>query len=451
MKKLKGYYDRPLSAIDWSLFAFFGILCYFSFNQGLDLVHTGISSFAYLRGHFLDFYEYNKVIVGGNNYLPSTYIIYAIWNLPIHLLGLLNETNSKDSLLALYWFKLLPTLVYMASGYLVYRISLIFGLKHGIAKIAGFAFLTMPIGFFSQFIFGQYDIFTVFFMLLGLLFYYKKNILLFTVFMGIAVTFKYFPVLIFIPLLMLVEKDVFKIIKYSLILMLPLLLEVLIYLPSDAFRYGVFEFEANSYMFYATINLSSISLRIVIVLWILLAAYAYFTELKDDFSVIKWSIFFANIVTFLSFGLSMWHPQWLLFAVPFWVLGTMLSKKFDIFMVIEFMIMVFFILFTVNFFTNNVDQNMLNYGIFRDLIDGDINLKLTMANFFVFSKPDIIYSVFSSLLLVYVLFKHPKYQIEKAEDFELGTQGLLFMRMRFILGIGFFILPAFIILLLNLK
>lgn len=451
MKKLKDYLDRPLTALDWSLFAFFGILCFFTFDQGWDLVHTGISSFAYLRGHIFDFYEYNKVIVGGNNYLPSTYIIYAVWNLPIHLLGLVNETSFKISLPALYWFKLLPTLVYMASGYLVYRISLIFGLKNLAAKCAGFAFLTMPIGFFSQFIFGQYDIFTVFFMLLGLFFYYKKNNLLFTVFMGIAVTFKYFPVLIFIPLLMLVEKDVFKIIKYTILLMLPLVLEVVMYLPSEAFRYGIFEFGATSYMFYAAINLSLFSLRIVIVLWILLAAFAYFTELKDDFSIIKWSVFFANIVTFLSFGLSMWHPQWLLFAVPFWILGTILSKKFDVFMIIEFMMMVFFILFTVNFFPNNVDQNMLNYGIFRSLIVGDINLNWTMASLYVFSQPDIIYTVFSSLLLVYVLFKHPKYQIEKPEDFELSTQSLHFMRIRFVLGVSFFIIPAFIILILNLR
>jgi hypothetical protein len=147
----------------------------------------------------------------------------------------------------------------------------------------------------------------------------------------------------------------------------------------------------------------------------------------------------------------MWHPQWLLFAVPFWILGTILSKKFDIFMIIEFMLMVFFVLFTVNFFPKNVDQNMLNYGIFRSLINGDINTKLTLANFYVFTQPDIIYTVYSSLLLVYVLFKHPKYQIEKAEDFELSTQALQFMRIRFILGIGFFIIPAFIILYLNIR
>jgi hypothetical protein len=450
MKKLRTYLEKPLTAVDLILFAFFGILCFLSFEQGGDLSHTGISSFAYLKGHFLDFYDYNKAIVIENNYLPSTYILYAIWNLPIHLFGLINETTLKVPLLALYWFKLLPTLAYFASAFLVYKISILIGLKTLISKCAAYAFLTMPIGFFSQFVFGQYDIFTVFFMLIGLYYYYKKNNLMFAVFMSLAMTFKYFPFLIFMPLLMLVEKNVFKIIRYSIILMLPLILEVLIYLPSQAFRTGIFGFGATNYMFYASIGLTIVSIRIVVMLWILLSTYAYFKELSDDFEIIKWSLFLSNLVTFLIFGLSFWHPQWLLFAVPFWVLGTTLSKKFDIFMIIEFLIMVFFVIFTVNIWPVNVDQNMLTFGIFKSFIVGDINAGLTMAKLYIFNNLDILYTVFSSLLLVYVLFKHPKYQIEKVEDAEITGMGWNFLRIRFVLGISFFIIPAFYILIKNI-
>jgi hypothetical protein len=45
------------------------IVCFVAFKQS-DLTHTYTSSYAYLHGHVWDFYEYNKTIVTGNDYLP---------------------------------------------------------------------------------------------------------------------------------------------------------------------------------------------------------------------------------------------------------------------------------------------------------------------------------------------------------------------------------------------
>jgi len=448
--KFKSLTEKPLAVFDWVVFAFFALLCFFSFEQGGDILHTGGSSFAYLNGHILDFYEYNTHFVGANNYMPSSYILFAIWNIPIKLLGIITvPTVYNTPLVVEMWYKLLPTLFYMASSYVMYLIAVTVGMGNKKAKLCAYAFLTMPIGFFSQFIFGQYDSFTVFFMLLGLLFFFRKDWIKFSIFFGISLTFKYFPLMVFIPLLLLCEKRILHIIKYCLIVILPLALEILVYYPSSAFRSGVFGFGASGYIFSVAFTTQYFSISVFIVLWIVLAAAAYFQDALTDAAVLKWSLFYGNIVTFLLFGLSMWHPQWLLFAVPFWILGSFISKKFDIFMILETLMMLFFILFTVNFWINHVDQQMFSWGIFRGLLDGRINSFMTIREIYRIHDINLLYSILSGLLLVNAIFKHPKFCSEIVS--EPVDQHWGWTRFRFLGGISIFLVPAFICFFIALK
>lgn len=427
---------KPLSIIDWIIFAFLALLCYFSFQQA-DLLTTAPAGMAYLNGHILDFYDFT----GGSNYMPSTYILFAIWDIPIKLLNITVSPILFPGLKIIMWYKLLPTIFYMASGYLVYKIAQTIGMGDHKAKLCGYAFLTMPIGFFSQFIFGQYDTFTVFFMLLGLLFFYKKKWVGFAIFFGISLTFKYFPLLIFIPLLLLVEKRILQILKYVIIALIPLVVEIIPYLSSPLFKAGVGGFGAVGYIFQVSFTTSCFTISVVAVAWLLLAGYAYFHQVTENDEIIKWSIYYSNLVTFLIFGLSMWHPQWLVLAVPFWVLGAFLTKKFDIFIVLELVLMLFFVLFTVNNWPNHVDQQLFNLGVFRSLLTGH-PFYHTIRGIYPLRDISLIYSAFSGVLLVYTVFKHPKYMTEKISEPVDHFWG--WVRLRVVAGISFFIVPAFV-------
>jgi len=440
---LKSLVEKPITIFDWIAFAVIAIFCFFSLQQ-CDILQTGGSSFGFLNGHFLDFYDYNLKNIGYDNYLPSSYILFAIWNIPVKILGFMSKPVASAPYYVLMWYKLLPTFFFLASGYLVYKIGCVAGMGNKKAKLCGYAFLTMPIGFFSQFIFGQYDSFTIFFVLLGILFYYQKRWLLFTLFFGISMTFKYFPLLLFIPLLLLVEKRILHIIKYAALFIVPLAAEIALFLPSPAFRTGVFGFYATNNLFQMTLNTPYFSLQIVVVLWIVVSAMAFFKDVSEKDDIVKWSLFYANLVTFLIFGLSMWNPQWLLFAVPFWTLGAFLQKRMDVFMVIEILLMLFFTLFTVNFWINHVDQDLFSLGIFRHLIAGKINNFQTMRGIFRYHDLNTIYSCFSGLLLVNAIFKHPSFtskEIDAPVDHYWS-----WVRVRFLAGVSIFLLPACICL-----
>ena len=442
--------EKPLHIWDYIIFFVLAGFCFLTFQQG-DLIHTGSSSIAYLNGHFLDFYDYNVEYMGGNAYMPSSYLLFAIWNIPLKLFGMLPVPSIDIPYVALMWYKALPSLFYVLSAFLVYKVAVEFGFGTKKAKICAFIFLGTPIGFFGQFIFGQYDIFTVFFMLLGIYYYFKdfrqpklKNTLLFILFFGISFTFKYFSLLLFIPLLLLREKNIWKIIRNLILVAVPYAIEVLLYFPSAAFRDGVFGFSATGYIFNASINTGFQNISLVVVFWLAICAWAYFKDLDSKEDHVRWFLYFSNLTMFLCFGLSMWHPQWLLMAVPFWVMGACINKKFHIFMVVDILLMLIFIMFTVNYWVNYLDQQLFNLGIFRHVLPDNLGHKLMMRDVFIVKNHDLLMSAFSGILLAIALFKHPKFtQTDFKESLD---KHMALIRTRMILGVGIFVVPAFICL-----
>ncbi len=445
MKKL----DK-LTKFDWVIFLFLIFFSYFTLQQW-DLLHTAGSSAAYLNGHFFDFYEYNQQYVKVNNYFPSSYILFAIWNIPLKLFGMFNVPTLNPTIPMIMWYKLLPTLFYFGCGILFKKICLLLGMGKEKAQIGTFVFLTTPIAFFSQFIFGQTDSFTLFFVLLGIVFWLRnkpKDLYYFALCFGIACTFKYFPVFLFAPVLLLKQKKYVEIIKSVLLFFSPLVIETIPYLHSEAFQSGVFGFEANGYLSNTTFATTMWPLSILILCWIVVCAVAFFVSpsVKDQYEtdVNKWFIFLTTIVCYLLFGLQTWHPQWLLFMTPFLVLGMLAHKNGNIFAVIDIMLMLMFTIITVNNWPNHVDQQLFGYGILRRLLVDRYNVNLTMRQLFIFKDTKILFSFFSGLLLVSSIFKHPIFLRNDVKTIQ--DNFLHHIRARMLIGINIFIIPALICL-----
>jgi len=105
------------------------VFCYFCFNQS-DLLHVAGSSFTYLNGHFKDFYEVNNSLMGkaSTTYLPSSYMLFAIWNLPVKLLGIVNQATMHVGGV-IFWYKLFTTLFFFGAACWMYKIGRLIGLN----------------------------------------------------------------------------------------------------------------------------------------------------------------------------------------------------------------------------------------------------------------------------------------------------------------------------------
>lgn len=430
---------------DYILFAICAIICYLVFQQG-DISHTGGCSFSYLQGHILDFYEWTAS--EGEmyaSYMPSTYILFAIWNIPLKLLGIVDGPQLEVHYGVLMYYKLLPTLFYLGSAILMYKIAREIGMEQGKSKLCMYAFLTAPIGFYSQFLFGQYDSFTVFFVLLGIYYYLKDNRVLFVLFFALSLPFKYFSLLIFVPMLLLKEKVIWKIGRDIVLVAIPYALELLIYYPSEIFRDYVLGFTPTDYVYSASFPIGTTNLSLVICTFCLICAWAYFKHVSGKLLEAQWVCFLSSLSCAVIFGLSQWHPQWLLFAVPFWVLGAFLHRNTKAFWTIDVLMMLFFCIFLCGVYYNNADQSMMGLGLFgRDMFGKDImpylNTEMQMRHIYPMKNMNLAGTIFTALMLVSVIFKYPP--IAQANLIQEIPHAMRALWARFLVGMSIFVVPA---------
>lgn len=449
-KKIDKLPSRGVGKFEWVLFALLAIFSYIFFCHQ-DILITAGHSIEYLNGHITDFYSACKEVDGiyASNYLPTTFIIFAIWNIPIKLLGLAPEFLGDWTLTQTMWNKLLPTIVFFISGWLIYKLCTErFNFEKRKAVLTVFLTFTSPMAFFSQFFFCQYDIFTVLFMLLGMYYYFKKepstkDYVLFSLFFGIATTFKYFALVIFVVLLLLRIKDVFKALLLMAIDIMPFAVETLFYLITDrkAFIKSVFNFGALDYAGGFTIDLGQVTINLMYVFLLCIIAFAYLTKPKDYDELVGYSMFYSCGVCFAFFGMMLWHPQWVMFMVPFWVISTVINKNHNILLWIDALLGIVMIMYIVNQFQVTVDQGLLRYGVFYNLLRYKQVATFRMCDFFIFKDANTLFSILSGIFLIGFITKHPRFNFKKIS--ENITDGRFIINVRFLAFCCAFIVAAF--------
>ena len=442
--------DGNIKKLDWIIFALLAALCFLLMQQG-DILHTGGSSFALLRGHILDFYDYNAEYFGTNNYMITTYVLFAIWNIPLALMGLVDPPSMSVPYGVLMWYKALPTLFFLLSAIILFRIGVLLHYSIEKSKWISYLFLTTPVAFFSQFIFGQYDVFTAFFMVLALYFYFKKSkysMFMFSLFFGIAGTFKYFSFLFFIPILLFRVKKIQKILIHLLIGVGPIVLVVLPFLPSEKFISGVFGFGATGYIFDTSIKtFFGTEIYLIPVIWVALCVWSYLKDMKSGAEEeSQYTIYIGSVVVLIAFGFSFWHPQWLMLAAPFMALSVIVIIRTNIVCLLDILLMIAFSAYVVNWWPNHVDQQLFTLGALGNIVSPRLDTSLKMSDIYVIKDVNLLFTCFTALLLASTIIKHPKFSIDNENLRESNRSKVNWFRGRFLAGVSIFIIPMFICL-----
>lgn len=448
ISRIGAFYKKSdrFSMFDWVLFLLLAGFCFVSYVH-VDLVHTGNRSWILYEGigSFYDnVMEWSKDY--GANYMPSTFWMFALWNLPLKLLGVKTPDSLGDFRIRLtLWYKLLPLLLFVGSVWMIYLVGKEIGLGRHKAKIAMFAYMTMPVCFFSQFIFAQCDIFTVFFMLWGMYYYYRNqehDMWRFALLFGLAVTFKYFALVIFFVLLLVREKKVRRILAYSAAMALPFGMEYLLYRGSVGFQRGVFGFRALSFVSSTDLVTELGTVSYTKVGCILLVLWAYLVKAKSRREETAWTLYLCCGVWFAIFGFSVWHPQWLMIMAPFWVLSAFISVHQEKFLWIDAGLAVILHFLCSSAYQGSVDANLLAHLVWKKVFHTD-TLWYYISDVWPKIDRNTTYSAFVAVLLVLFLFKHPRYA---CEDFarEDVTDHMHLIRLRLVLVVGMFSVPAFL-------
>ncbi|MBO6158392.1 MAG: DUF2029 domain-containing protein [Firmicutes bacterium] len=401
--------------IPWPVVLITGLVMlflYISCSSG-DLWITGNSAWKLWDSHFYDFYETvtDWQGIAMCNYLPTTYILFGIWILPLKLLGFaVPETVGTVYLGYVWWYKALPVALFGASIPLVYRICQMAGFGKTKASWAAFAYATAPVAIFSQFIFSQYDIFTVFLVLLALYFWMQDKEVPFIACIAVATTIKYYAAIFGLVFLLLKEKRVLWVLIKAFGIISLFALYMLIFYRSETFKECVFGFFVLDYVNAGdfTTGLGSISFTQIMVA--VLAAWAYFTKPEDQQGYFKWAIYLSCGVCFAFFGLSSFHPQWLLMGVPFWTMAMFMHRQGKVFPWLDLLFAVCYYLFTFIHWRTIADNVFIYHGIWQYVLNGRA-LLIHNADIIPFHDSNLLYTLMVALIVIYFIFNHPKYSL----------------------------------------
>ncbi|MDR2447189.1 MAG: hypothetical protein LBD58_07865 [Treponema sp.] len=314
--------EKP-GLVDWLLF---GVIALFAFSSFLYGDIRGVNRRwvelvdALLKGRFFDFHQY--VIEKSTLELPSydmlIYIIFALWNSPLYIIKTVFNVDIFTSYPCLFYFKSMLAAFSAGAGWMLYKICLAMNIKKDAAKWAVFLFFTSAYFFVPVLVIVQYDIICLFFILAGFYFYLKNNGKLFLLFFAIATPLKFFPILVFIPLVLLKEKKILRIVINCGLALSPLA-ALRILFPG----HSSIPVEDSTFLRLTTsaLKLFSVgpSLPVFLIIYALVCAYCYFkTPAPEDKNKIS-----SYVCLFIYLTLSMsiaFHPYWILLASPFAVL-----------------------------------------------------------------------------------------------------------------------------------
>lgn len=362
--------SASISRLEYGVYALSLILCFLLFKH-TDLSHTNNSSFAYLQGHFWDFYDYNRPLFMGNNYLPFLYWIFAVWNIPLKLLGQLSAITSDTWMLSTViqtiWSKLLLAIFFFSSIAQIKKISeQLYKLNDWTpSNLMAFTpyllFATSPIAIYSVFIFSGYDIFGLFFSLVGLRFYFAKDFNKFVFWFSVAISFKFFAAIIYLPLVLIIEKRLSRLVLYGLAGLAFTIFQLALYWHSEAFHLGIFgmiEAKAGGHtmggrFFYANI------------IYFALCIFLYASKFNFQVNSYRWcqTALLSCVLSYaLFFSWVMWHPQWLFLTAPFVCLSYLFIRNKNLLLIVEILGYLGFLIFTINNWIGNADNVMLYSG-----------------------------------------------------------------------------------------
>ncbi len=281
------------------------------------------------------------------NYLPATYFFGGIFHQTLNLfLGNSfqawlndwgpNKFTPANLPLYIFYLKIPYLLLDLALGWLIYRF-------YQSKQLLSF-WLFNPISLYVIYFQGNFDIMPVFLTFLSFLLAKNNRPVLSYLILGLAISLKIYPIL-FLPYLVLQNhpKKILDIIPVFISGAFPLL-TVLPFLSDPSFLQS-FSGSGLTQQIFQT-RLFSVP---VFPLVYLLSFYFYYR--KNDTSTMPNSLFIINLVFFAT---TTFHPQWLLWFLPFYLPLFFKPKLFSFFTWTSVLLCLVYVLL--------INDNFLNFG-----------------------------------------------------------------------------------------
>lgn len=372
--RTKLFYSGP-SKWDVLLFGLLAAFCWLAFAHP-DIQETARHGYILIRstldGNFFQFFEdtlnrtYGYGYVNAAHYNILMYILYALWELPLYLIERIGGFAFSDVALSM-WCKAIGAGFYLGCGILCGRLAQQVSCSEEASAWAPLLFWLNPISFFSTIVMGQYDSIALFFLLWALTAYFEKKYLRFSIIVGVGMVFKFFPLFVFVPLILLVEKRFLHIVKY-------LIVSMWLYIPTTLLFAGrtgdaaFFNQLMTDRLFATTFAGGAMDYSAFGLAMVLICAAAFFIRPADTAQWHRWSLYLGLAAFTALFTFVLWHPQWLILLVPFVLLTTLQQSRPTGFVYIELALYIGFFVMMAMLYPRALEGNLFDMGVFQPLV-----------------------------------------------------------------------------------
>lgn len=228
-----------------------------------------------------DFGDYKYQAPQLFRYLFSLKLIYLVFDLAVGLILLKLVTKNKQKFALAFWF-------------------------------------FNPINLYAIYAIGQFDIIPTFLTLLSFYFWERKKAILSGLTLGLGIAFKSFPLLL-LPLFLTTKTNLKDKFLFSTLAISIYLITILPFLNSSAFQHDVLFSGLSIRIFELKIDSGLFEISIFLLLY---ALYLIFTVINR-----KVPLYINILVIFLvMFSLTRFHPQWIVWMMPFITLALVNSN-----------------------------------------------------------------------------------------------------------------------------
>lgn len=327
---------------EWFLFGILFMIPFVSYFYGdtMSILKYEVNFMeSIVKEGWRSFYDYTKYKVenGGVNgygnyatYDYPMYLVLGIWGIPLWIFWGSKGLEVNNYFLARIYGKSIYLVALAVSAWLICQICKEIGISKKNARWGAFLFCSSILTFIAIGINGQTDILGIVFILLGLRAFIRKNRIGFILFFMIAFTFKQYAVFIFVPLLLLVEKKVWKIgVSTAAVILLHSVSDRIFGLNSPGIiEKKNFELDIFNRLLANRLPLVNATVPVVGVLILVICVYCYLhKKIETDEEFYRLSIFvplLSMAALFISFESS---SYWYLHLAPYLAIMLVYNTK----------------------------------------------------------------------------------------------------------------------------
>lgn len=315
------------------------VSCMHTYNDILVTAKQGLVFWDCLfSGRLFSFYK-DAYVFCGNDYYPVQqyalypflyYLIFAIFEFPIWLLEKIFKANIYNTIFGNLYSKAILLFFIICALIAFTKVLKELGKKEKEIGTYSYIFISSIVLITSTCITSQYDIMNVLFILIGFYYWLKKDTVRFILFFSISINLKYFGILFFIPLLLIEEKNVFKLFYKTVLAVLPTIVLMLIFSNNNSDPTGVVGTSiVSSYMSKFIVNdvqIGNHQISLFVLLSIISCMIAYFYRYESEQEKRQLAIFVLLLFIGSFCLIARIIAYWAVLGVPVFILAVAYSN-----------------------------------------------------------------------------------------------------------------------------